>query len=67
MSFRTGLSTLIPYVPFTLGSSTVDYLESVTVGPTPHISLAKSAVSTFLYEASDKIRVIDSKVPYRSW
>jgi hypothetical protein len=69
MFCRPGRSMLIPYYPFSLGSSIEAYLESVTVGPTPHPTLAEGAVLALLARsgAASTVKIHVSKVPYRSW
>jgi hypothetical protein len=67
MSFRSGRSFIIPYLPIILGTKISAYLQSVTIGPTPH--LARNAVFAFLAscKVADSVVVYGSKVPYRSW
>ena len=81
MKFREGQAMLIPYSKFPLGAEKAKYLASVTVGPAPHMELAKSATSMFLRQlrinkpfapaggnrAPQPVDVHLSKVPYRYW
>lgn len=69
MSFRPGKSMLTPYIQFTLGTDKATYLESITVGPTPHASLSALAAQSLLahWGATQSVKVHSSKAPYRSW
>jgi hypothetical protein len=68
LSFRPGHSMLIPYASFALGEKK-SYLESVTVGPTPHMALAVESTRTFLghLSALHGVDVLPSDAPYRAW
>lgn len=68
MNFRTSPSTLIPYVPFRLGSSKTNYLKEIIVGPTVHASQAVEA-TRMLLGSSDTARFVtasSSDIPYRA-
>jgi len=61
MSFRPGKSMLIPYIPFALKAAKDVYLESITVGPTPHSELAEQSVRSLLaHWNAGKIKVHSS-------
>lgn len=69
LSFRPGKSMLTPYVPFEFGTKKDAYLESITVGPTPHTSLSVLATKSLLahWDAGQNVKVHSSTAPYRSW
>lgn len=69
MDFRPGQSMLIPYFSFSLGEEKLSCLESVTVGPTPHMVLARESVHTFLGHLRSPVYVTikSSEAPYRAW
>lgn len=69
MSFRAGVSMLIPYLDFSLGSDKASYLSSVTVGPTPHPQLAEMAARSLLANCgvAQSVKVYSSVAPYRAW
>lgn len=74
LSFRVGVSTLIPYFNFKIGSK-ADYLESLTIGPNPNPILARDATSLLLgrYGISTGYGIIPSAyihetdIPFRNW
>jgi len=73
MKFRTGTSTIVPYLQISLDRSANELFcpSRVVVGPTQHQSLATQAVKLLL--ARNKMEecadhgVTASKVPYRNW
>jgi hypothetical protein len=69
MSFRAGTSMLTPYFDFSLGSHKAAYLESVTVGPSPHAELSEMATHGLLahWGVAQPVKVYSSKAPYRAW
>lgn len=69
MRFRPGRSTMVPFFEFRLGEKDPSYLESVTVGPGPHMGLAKDATSMLLvrWNMHKQAKVDCSEVPYRNW
>jgi hypothetical protein len=68
MHFRPGASMLLPYTSVALGKKR-RYLESITVGPTPHPNLAVEAVSSMLGKlgVAQGVQVLTSVAPYRAW
>lgn len=68
MSFRPGQSMLTPYIPICLGTEKT-YLESVTVGPTPHEQLARLSTQSLLahWNIAQLIQVHLSEASYRNW
>jgi hypothetical protein len=66
--FRTGNTTLVPYIAFPLASdpSTVLPLVDVILGPGSHPS-AVQAATAFLESEGISIVPRESKVPYRPW
>jgi hypothetical protein len=74
VKFRKGLSSLIPYVEIPLGESHTEgrrkaaTFDSVTIGPTPDMVLAKSSLERFIQaKGKNTISVMASKIPFRSW
>lgn len=68
MSFRSGLSSLIPYYEFKLGDKT-NYLNSVTIGPTPNPILAKKSIQMLLtkYDLTRATDLYNTEIPFRNW
>ncbi|MGA2879427.1 MAG: DUF2971 domain-containing protein [Bryobacteraceae bacterium] len=70
MCFREGKSMLVPYTKFELKGDTNSYLTSITVGPSPNLSLSKASIVMFLRHhdvQEPEKKVIESKIPYRNW
>ena len=67
IQFRTGKSTLIPYVDFSIRSMREDgYLfEQLYVGPSPNLALSTSAISAYLANKTVSRMLINSGQPYR--
>ncbi len=70
LDFRQGTSMLIPFSRFALDKRRDAYLDSVTVGPTPHRELASNVVRMLLrklgFSNPDQI-VRETRVPFRNW
>jgi hypothetical protein len=81
MSFRTSQTMLIPYKNLDLGEKS-DYLASITIAPNLHMNLSVKAVRILLNKFSfnkegafdsaisqniQRIKILQSKIPYRSW
>lgn len=68
IALRTGISTLVPYVPVQLKSRTENSpLWEIRAGPTPHPELAMDALSHFFNVAKVKNGISRSLLPYRDW
>jgi hypothetical protein len=70
LRFRQGMSMMVPFVNFALGSNRNVYLDSITVGPAPHAELAAASVQMLLrkLELSDPDeKVVGTRIPYRNW
>lgn len=75
MEFRSGKSSLIPYVEIQLPDSLRSVIDHVYIGHTPHTELAISATDGLIvkesYEATNSvtnlIKIYPSKIPYRNW
>jgi hypothetical protein len=68
-AFRPGRSMLLPYFRIPLeGDGRPLEVESVIVGPTPHEMQARRVVhSLALKYGLDGVKVVNTKIPYRSW
>lgn len=67
---REGRSMLVPYAKLKLTGGPNVYLSSVTVGPTPHMSLSIASTAMLLRRngVNDaESRVTGSKILYRNW
>ena len=60
---------VVPYVDFELGDDKEAYLDRITVGPTPHPSLSKKSIESFLgsSDAAQNVKTELSEVPFRDW
>jgi hypothetical protein len=70
MCFREGNSMLVPYTNLQLNGVPNDYLASVTVGPSPNLTLSIASTGMFLRHHRVKdadTKVSASKIPYRNW
>lgn len=67
IQFRSGKTTLVPYVNFELKNIRSDgkYFEQVYVGPSPNYSLAFSAISAYLSNKRVCSTTMSSMQPYR--
>lgn len=72
--FRPARTTLIPYIEICIPNSddeqpehTWNAIESITIGPTPNMSLSIAAVERYCSTNGINVEVKDSKVPYRDW
>ena len=67
IQFRSGKTTLVPYVNFELKNIRGDgrFFEQVYVGPSPNFDLAFSAISAYLSNKGACKMTINSQQPYR--
>ena len=67
--YREGKSTIIPYIEFSpLDDDNKLPISKIWIGPTPHPELSKMSVESLLKSEKYKgVKVIKSKIPYRSW
>ncbi len=71
ISYREGLSMLVPYIEFSLvpeGASTIE-IQHLFLGPTPNNNLSMTSLSRYLSKAgvSPKEGVTACQIPYRQW
>jgi len=68
-AFREGEFSLIPYYNFSIvDEKGLHSLQSIVVGPSPHMELAQNSLATFL--DAQKLRTVEikgSKIPFRNW
>ncbi|MBB5066156.1 DUF2971 domain-containing protein [Granulicella mallensis] len=74
LRFRPARTTLTPYVEICIPNTdneqpkdTWNAIESITIGPTPNMSLSIAAVQRYCSAQGINVDVKDSKVPYRDW
>ena len=80
VSFRASRSTLVPYLKMRLPgpdqanrssprarASTVQFIDNVTIGPTPHPTLSEDAVLGLLRSKGFNPSVETSSIPFRDW
>jgi len=67
LDFRQGTSMLIPFYKFALEENRNAYLDSVTVGPTPHRELAANAARMLLRKLALSDPEDKTKIPFRNW
>jgi len=82
VEYRTSKSTLVPYIPvclpdpdeFPSSHGTPEFInarpyfiDSVTIGPTPHHDLSADAVRGFFRGKNRDVKIFQSGVPYRDW
>lgn len=68
LCFRSGKSMLIPYREIDLISIDAEFINKITIGPTPHPELSAKAVNDLLLSKGLKhCEVKVSAVPYRHW
>jgi hypothetical protein len=66
--FRSGSSTLIPYIEIDLASLGSEYLSEIIIGSSPNIELSIESAEEFLrLNKMDSVTVAASDVPYRPW
>ncbi|MGD1153853.1 MAG: DUF2971 domain-containing protein [Syntrophales bacterium] len=66
VSCRQGKSMIIPYIK--LKFEDLGIIKKIVIGPTPHQGLSKNSARTFLSSRGvEKIEIVNSEVPYRSW
>lgn len=66
--FRIGASTLIPFVPISLGMEVDRCIVGVTVGPTVKMKLSINALRRYFSSIGlENVHVAASKVPFRHW
>ena len=68
-AFREGAYSLIPYLNFKIvDEEGKDCIVKTTVGPSPHMSLARNSLSAFFSSCKlNSVEIIDSKIPFRNW
>ncbi len=68
-AFREGAYSLIPYLNFKIvDSSGKDCIEKTTVGPSPHMSLARNSLASFFLSCRlPTVEIEESKIPFRNW
>lgn len=65
VGFRLGSSLMVPYRKIHIDLAV---LEELLVGPTPHPKLARKSVQMLLDSKQlSHVKVLESKVPYRTW
>ena len=77
LQFRSGKSTLIPYVEIMLDQKVVGaervpqdeyFINEVVVGPTPFPELTEEALRLlFREEKRPDVEIRQSKIPFRDW
>jgi hypothetical protein len=70
LCFRQGTSMIIPFFNLALGTNRNTYLDSVTVGPTPHAELAIGSMKMLLRKlqlTDPEDKVEGTSIPYRNW
>lgn len=75
MEFRSGKSSLIPYIEIKLPDSLRSVIDHIYIGHTPHSELAITATNGLIIKESYKatnsvtnlIQIYPSKIPYRNW
>ena len=73
VKYRSGQSYIIPYFEFIL-ENPLKYLNSITIGPTPHPDISKNTLDMFLLTQKlecqifeHEITVNHTNIPYRNW
>jgi hypothetical protein len=67
LSFRPGMSTLIPFYHFRLGESPRRYLDKLVIGPCPHPELTEDAILRMLQKYNaERVNIIRSEIPFRN-
>lgn len=68
-AFREGQYALIPYYKFSIVNSQGDCaVNSIVVGPSPHMELACTSLKTYLHARRlSRVEVKSSKIPFRNW
>ena len=68
-NYRPGASMLIPYYRIPLGSDDVPFrIEEIVVGPAPYPRQSCRSVDSLLTTCClQDVKVVESRVPYRSW
>lgn len=69
MKYRPGKSMITPYTEIELGEDKNSYLDSITIGPSPHSEQSKLAVRIVLahWRAAHSVSVSASEASYRNW
>ncbi len=67
--FRTQAGVVVPYIELPIaGPSTPPFLESITIGPSPHGPEAESGLKALIEECGWSVNEFrNSAVPYRNW
>ena len=68
-AFREGQFALIPYYNFPIVDEENKYaIDSIVVGPSPHMELAMNSLETFLRTKDiSKVKIRSSRIPFRNW
>jgi hypothetical protein len=68
-AFREGQYSLIPYYNFPIiDDDKKNCIDSVVVGPSPHMELASNSLKTFLdAQKLEEVKIKASKIPFRNW
>ncbi len=69
IKFREGASMLVSYIEVDLGDikDGETLFEEVYFGPTPHVNLSMSTLSSYLSNKKVCNKTINSGIPYREW
>lgn len=82
INYRSSKSTLVPFIPVQLPdpvgldllrhtpisrNSKPLFIESVTIGPTPHPSLSKGALEGLFSGRNIDVAICNSEIPFRDW
>lgn len=68
-AFREGTYSLIPYLNFKIiDEEGKDCIVKTTVGPSPHMGLARSSLEAFFASCKlPAVDIVESKIPFRNW
>jgi hypothetical protein len=73
LEFRIGNSMIVPYYRLPILGEGVLPIQHIFVGPCPHMTLAKSAITSLLMSHGNKgplegrAIALESKIPFRNW
>lgn len=68
-AFRAGQYSLIPYYNFPISDDiSRTCIDSIVIGPSPHMELALNSLETFLAsQGISRTKITNSKIPFRNW
>ena len=68
-AFREGAYSLIPYLNFKIiDENGKDCIVKTTIGPSPHMNLAKNSLEAFFAAYRlNSVEIVESKIPFRNW